>query len=68
MIYREEKEGKEKRRGGGVCICRWELVVPVNTWGQRGNKIISFTCKSSAIEHTAAKTQHFSIHFKPEER
>lgn len=67
-IHREEKEGKETRRGGGVCICKWELVVPANTWGQGGNKMISFACKSSAIDNTAAETQRFSIHFKPEER
>ncbi len=46
--------------GGGKCICRWELVVPVNTWSQEGNEMILFTCKSRATECTAAETHCFS--------
>lgn len=32
------------RGGGGKHICRWELVVPVNTWSQGGNEMILFIC------------------------
>lgn len=57
----------EKRREvggveGGKGICRWELVVPINTWSQRGNKMILFTCKACAAKtHCFSSTAHRKI-------
>lgn len=48
--------------GGGKHICKWELVVPVNTWSQRGNEMILFTCKSCASKtHCFSSTSHQKI-------
>lgn len=54
----ERKRGVGGVGGGGKHVCRWELVVPVNTWSQRGNEMISFTCKSCVTECTAFHPLH----------